>query len=276
MGSTLYDYTKSAEELRQFELREKCSQIAIEYERFNLENDVYKMFREWLLEQAKTGYSATFTSKDLNKLLNVRNIMQPDPVTIEAKDGDYDSCDKFRMLSSGHYCSYKNGYESNYAWYIIWKITRAYNNKNGCIVINAPRNEDGCVKINLDWSKDAQECITYKKWEEKANIEFDTIGYAIGSGVISSVISFIVFEIFAFFIPDEQLSILRFFVLCLMFALYLVFYSRIKKVKISNLTEETAINFHTHCNMIEETRYSRYSIRLDKQRSWIGNSPGWF
>ena len=50
--STILDYTKSAEEIRRFKLKEKCHEIAAEYERFNIENEVYEKFGQWLLEKA--------------------------------------------------------------------------------------------------------------------------------------------------------------------------------------------------------------------------------
>lgn len=133
-GSTLYDYTRSAEELRVFELGETCSKIIHEYEMFNLQNDVYKMFGEWLLNEAKTKYSTVFTREDLIGFLNSRRVVPPDSVTIKAKKEDYDSCEKLRMLSSDCYWNYKNGYESEYAWYTLWKIAKAYNKQNGCVV----------------------------------------------------------------------------------------------------------------------------------------------
>lgn len=276
--STLYDYTKSAEELRQFELREKCSKIAMEYERFNLENDVYKMFGEWLLEQAKTGYSATFTGKILDGFLKGRGVSAPRKVTIKAKESDYDSCERLRVLSGKFYRNHADGYESDYRWYTLWKIAKAYNKQNGCIVVDAPSylTSSGSVAIVLDWSKEAQDCITHEKWAENVNSKFDVIGCALESGVIASVISFVVLVVLALFISDEQFLIPGFFALCLMFVLCPVFYPKIKKVKISSLTDETAIKFYTHCKMIEETRYSRYNIRLDEQRDWAGNCLGWF
>lgn len=87
-GSTLYDYTRSAEELRVFELGETCSKIIHEYEMFNLQNDVYKMFGEWLLNEAKTVYEAVFTEKILNKFLKDKDLTKPGKVYIKAKKSD--------------------------------------------------------------------------------------------------------------------------------------------------------------------------------------------
>lgn len=263
--STLYDYTKSAEELRQFELREKCSKIAMEYERFNLENDVYKMFGEWLLNEAKTKYSVVFTSKDLIGFLNSRRVVAPDSVTIAAKKEDYASCENLRMLSIGYYWSYKSGYDAEYTWYTLWKITKAYNKKNGCIVINAPRHEDGCVKIDLDWSKDAQDCITRERWRKDAKSSFVMLyleGIAgFGGGFILWGGLWLILKTFVPTLCDTFLfgqPYIGTFLIGLSFVLFCEFYLTNRQV------DKCAVDFDAHCKNIQNTRGSTYSIERDR------------
>lgn len=259
-GSTLYDYTRSAEELRVFELGEACSKIIHEYEMFNLQNDVYKMFGEWLLNEAKTGYSAVFTSRELNRFLNIRDAQPPRSVDIKAKKGDYDSCEKLRMLSSNYYWSFKSGYEAEYAWYTLWKIAKAYNKQNGCVVTDAPKHEDGCVKIFLNWSKEAQDCISHEAWKSHAQDTFSA-GFCFGASlVICLVMDLIAFIILAFFIPDEKLMVPGFWLFVGAFVGAAFLYFRIKKIMIDASMDLYSEGFEAHCNKIEETRYSKYNI----------------
>lgn len=260
--STLYDYTKSAEELRQFELGETCSRIIHEYEMFNLQNDVYKMFGEWLLDQAKTGYSAIFTSKILDEFLKGRGVSAPKKVIIKAKESDYDSCERLRVLSGKFYWNYADGYESDYKWYTLWKIAKAYNKQNGCIVVDAPSHltVSGSLAIVLDWSKDAQDCISHEAWKPHAQDTF-SVGFCFtASLVICLVMDLIAMIILVFFIPDEQLLIPGFlgFVGAFVGAAFLYFH--IKKITIASSMELYAEDFEAHCKKIEETRYSRYKI----------------
>lgn len=260
--STLYDYTRSAEELRVFELGETCSRIIHEYEMFNLQNDVYKMFGEWLLNEAKTGYSAVFTSRELSRFLNSRDVQPPRSVDIKAKKGDYDSCEKLRMLSSNYYWSFKGGYEAEYAWYTLWKIAKAYNKQNGCIVVDAPSylTFSGSLAIVLDWSKEAQDCISHEAWKPHAQDTFSAGFCFTASLVICLVMDLIAMIILVFFIPDEQLLIPGFwgFVGAFVGAAFLYFH--IKKIMIASSMELYAEGFEAHCKKIEETRYSRHRI----------------
>lgn len=268
-GSTLYDYTRSAEELRVFELGETCSRIIHEYEMFNLQNDVYKMFGEWLLNEAKTKYSVVFTSKDLIGFLNSRRAGAPDSVTIAAKKEDYDSCENLRMLSSSCYWNYKSGYESGYAWYTLWKITKAYNKKNGCIVMNAPRSEDGCLKIDLDWSKDAQECITREKWRSDAKKEFPFGLCALFGGLVGAILGFLVAAVLAIIHISAWIIFGAYFGFIAFCAVAIGALSRSMFIDLE--IDKLSKDFNNHCERIEETRYSRYSIRLDDQRDWVGH-----
>lgn len=122
-GSTLYDYTRSAEEPRVFELGETCSKIIHEYEMFNLQNDVYKMFGEWLLNEAKTVYEAVFTEKILNKFLKDKDLTKPGKVYIKAKKSDLQSCEKLRELTNSRCWDERwNG----------WPVTRTYHCHREC------------------------------------------------------------------------------------------------------------------------------------------------
>lgn len=258
-GSTLYDYTRSAEELRVFELGETCSRIIHEYEMFNLQNDVYKMFGEWLLNEAKTKYSVVFTSKDLIGFLNSRRVGPPDSVTIKAKKGDYDSCEKLRMLSSNCYWSFKSGYQAEYAWYTLWKIAKAYNKQNGCIVTDAPKHEDGCVKIFLDWSKKAQDCISCEKWRDAAEEgESRFIYLFMGSGIgflLGGLGCMALGEFLG--VSEIVLSILLFAITCVT---GIVYATLVRSCKIDSYIEAFSVYFESHCKKIEEARYSRYEI----------------
>lgn len=265
--STLYDYTKSAEELRQFELREKCSKIAMEYERFNLENDVYKMFGEWLLEQAKTGYSATFTGKILDGFLKGRGVSAPRKVTIKAKESDYDSCERLRVLSGKFYWNHADGYESDYRWYTLWKITKAYNHKNGCVVVDAPSylTSSGSVAIVLDWSKDAQDCITRERWRKDAKSSFVMLyleGIAgFGGGFILWGGLWLILKTFVPTLCDTFLfgqPYIGTFLIGLSFVLFCEFYLTKRQV------DKCAVDFDTHCKNIQNARGGTYSIERDR------------
>lgn len=276
--STLYDYTKSAEELRAFELGETCSRIIHEYEMFNIQNDVYKMFGEWLLEQAKTGYRATFTEKILLGFLKSKRLSNPKSELISASKDDYDQCEKLRELCSSNYTKDPGGFNSDYCLYTLWKIAKTYNCRNGCIVVDAPSRlmANSNWVIALDWSKDAQDCISHEAWKPRAQDTF-SVGFCFAASlVICLVMDLIALIILAFFIPDEQLLIPGFWLFIGGFVNAAFLYFHIKKIMISSSMELYAKGFEAHCKRIEETRYSRYNIRLDEQRDWAGNCLGWF
>lgn len=264
-GSTLYDYTRSAEELRVFELGETCSRVIQEYEMFNLQNDVYKMFGEWLLNEAKTGYEAMFTEKILNKFLKDKDLTKPGKVYIKAKKSDLQSCEKLRELTSSRCWDERwngwGGFETDYAWYTLWKIAKAYNCQNGCVVVDAPSYlmYSGNVAIVLNWSKKAQDCISHDKWRDAAEEgESRFIYLFMGSGIgflLGGLGCMALGEFFG--IGELILSILLFAITCVTGIVYVTL---VRSCKINLYMEMFASDFEAHCKKIEETRYSQYEI----------------
>lgn len=253
--STLYDYTKSAEELRQFELREKCSKIAMEYERFNIQNDVYKMFGEWLLERAKTGYSATFTTCDLLDYLESKGLSCPRSLNIEAEYKDWNGCKQLRMISNGRRFGSSDPFRSDYGIYTLWKIAQAYNCKNGCVVTEIVPG----VKIALNWSKDAQDCITRKKWRERAedNEElFDWLVFGAKIGICFGILLAVGLALFG------VVGVVGFLCVVIGSVLAGVFVSvaLLREHEMTRHMDNYACRFDIHCKSIEEAKQSEYDV----------------
>lgn len=164
--TTFLDYTRSAEELRLFELNKKCREIAHEYEKFNIENGIYERFGELFLIEVKKGYNTTFTSNHLAKIIYDKKIELPKTYLIAAGKEDYEKCQSLRDICVNDTLSL-GSYKSNYAWYTMWKIAKAYNGKHGCVVTATPNRDwrsSEMLKIKMDWSQDAVDCITGEKW----------------------------------------------------------------------------------------------------------------
>lgn len=261
--STLYDYTKSAEELRQFELGETCSRIIHEYERFNLENDVYKMFGKWPLEKAKTGYSAAFSWYDLENLLKSRGLKSPESFSIESDEKNYGACKQFRMISSGRefgrYCLFN----ARYSVYTLWKIAQAYNCKNGCVVTDISCDP----KIYLNWSKDAQDCITHEKWREKAEQGDGVDDWISGMAVVGLIFGSVSSLILAF-LGWMSLVILLCTLLGCVFVFIAIGLIWIRTLVIKGKMDKYAEDFERHCQNIQDAKRSEYDVSRTYSHIW--------
>lgn len=254
--TTFLDYTRSAEELRLFELNEKCREVAHEYEKFNIENGIYERFGELFLIEVKKGYNTTFTSNHLAKIIYDKNIEPPKTYLIAAEEGDYEKCQSLRDICVNDTLSL-GSYKSNYAWYTMWKIAKAYNGKHGCIVTVTPNRDwmsSEMLKIKMDWSQNAIDCITKEKWKEEANkIELGIITMAL-LGIF--IWSFIWFVIYIFFNPANALPIYCIGAIEFAFLNAIPIRNFLISLKIYELSQK----FKKHCENIEETKISEFDI----------------
>lgn len=257
-GSTLYDYTRSAEELRVFELGETCSRIIHEYEMFNLQNDVYKMFGEWLLNEAKTKYSAKFTSFDLLDYIESKELSRPRSFDIEAEYKDRNDCKPFRMLSDGHRFDSSRPFKSDYGRYTLWKIAQAYNCKNGCVVTEI----DPGSKIFLDWSKEAQDCITRERW--RCDADCPLIVLLIAGACAGFLLWCVLWNVLNRFVPALCNTFLVREPRPTMFLTTVIVVLLDKFRNTKHRMNKLAWDFDTHCKNIEDARGSRYSIENDR------------
>lgn len=257
--STMYDYTKSAEELRKFNLNEECHKIAHKYEMFNIEQGVYEEFGKVLLETAKTKYNLEFSSDFLKKYFQDKGIKAPESETFSGKGSDYANCESLREL-----CPYKayqpyNTYRSNYYWYTLWRIAKTYNCKSGCVVTQSPRTGycEEYVFFELDWSKDAVDCITKEKWIEKAEDKSD--GW-IQNGILR-IGCCIAFYFVASVIKGELISAIPFFVGVVI--AYIFSEIVLRKIEVKYRMNELSKRFQKHCDNIQNTKPSKYDVKFD-------------
>lgn len=255
--TTFLDYTRSAEELRMFELNEKCREIAHEYEKFNIENGIYDLFGEWFLSEVKTGYNTTFTSYQLAKIISDKNIEPPKTYLIASKEDDYEKCQSLRDICVNDTLSL-GSYKSNYAWYTMWKITKAYNGKHGCVVTATPNRDwrsSEMLKIKMDWSQDAVNCVTGEKWREEANkSELGVIASAVFGLLIWLAIWLVTILIFYPFAN----ALLIFFAGAIAFSF--IFAVPIRRLSISDELYKLSQKFKKHCENIEKTKISEFDV----------------
>lgn len=263
--STLLEYTKTAEELRLFSLSEKCKEIAREYERFNIENGVYEFFAECLLKKAKTHYGMKFKDMKIEYFLYDKGIEPPAYKEINAEPKDYEKCEFLRKICK------ENDFHPDYYWYTLWEIAKAYNCKNGCVVVKAVGGDmwtNGILYIELDWSQQALDCITKEKWKEEAK-EFT------GGRILWFCLGLIVCLIASFLIVGAALIIMaesgiiekgnvgegRMWIVWLLALMGTTIYcfpirDRYLKKRIDGLSWK----FDEHCEKISKNRCSSYNI----------------
>lgn len=265
LEGTILEYTKSAEELRLFELSEKCHEIAHEYELYNIQNGIYEAFGEWFLEEAKNGYSTTFTSYALSKIIFDKNIEPPKHQIIKTKEGDYEKCQALRDICVNGTRSL-GGYKSNYAWYTLWKIAKAYNGKHGCIVTEPPSHNDyrygDLISFSIDWSQDSVDCITGEKWRSDA--EKEELGI-IASGFFGCLIWIFIWVVWAMAIAitkDRFIGIKTCLIPLVPF--FILFSTAIRNFSIKSSTKKLSVDFVKHCQNIEQTKYSKFDVKNGK------------
>lgn len=266
--STLLEYTKTAEELRLFSLSEKCKEIAREYERFNIKNGVYEFFAECLLKKAKTHYSMKFKDVEIEYFLYDKGIEPPAYKEINAEPKDYENCEFLREICKGY------DFHPDYYWYTLWKIAKAYNCKNGCVVVKSVGGDmwtNGILYIELDWSQQALDCITKNKWRCKSeNCVGNRFVWILLSGFVSFFISAII--VFGVLIAIAEIGVIekenilegRFWivwVLTLMSTWIISFPVRDSSVnyELDYLSQE----FDEHCKKISQNKCSSYNIDRD-------------
>lgn len=262
--STILDYTKSVEELRLFELSEKCREIAREYESYNIRNGIYEAFGEWFLEEAKDSYSTEFSSHDLAQIIRKKDIEPPKVFLVERKYGDYDKCESLREICVNVGITTCRC-ESNYAWYTMWQIAKAYNGKHGCVVTEPPNYDcsyGGMIKISIDWSQDAVDCTTNEKWRMEA--EKEELG-VIASGFFGDLIWLFVWLVLALAIAITQERFIGFKTYLIPFIpIFVLFSTTIRSLSIKSYTKKLSKEYVKHCQNIKETKYSKFNVYAGK------------
>lgn len=261
--STILDYTKSVEEIRLFELSEKCREIAREYESYNIRNGIYEAFGEWFLEEAKDSYSTEFSSHDLAQIIRKKDIEPPKVFLFERKYGDYDKCESLREICVNVGITTCRC-ESNYAWYTMWQIAKAYNGKHGCVVTESPNYDCSCggmIKISIDWNQDAVDCTTGNKWMEEAE---EKIGI-IGSGIVGVFVWMVawVSVLFVIEIPKNISACLATFFIPII-PVFCVFSFPIRSFWVKREINKLSVEFVKHCQNIKETKYSEFNVYAGK------------
>ena len=257
--STILDYTKSVEELRLFELSEKCREIAREYESYNIQNGIYEAFGEWFLEEAKDSYNTTFGSYDLARIIRKKDIEPPEVHSIDHEYGDYKKCKDLRGICIG------GKFESDYTWYTMWQIAKAYNGRHGCVVTEPPHitpSNLSSLSICIDWSQNSIDCITREKWMEEAKEnEGSFLNWGLFGAGLWALIWF-VWLCIVFLSTDEFIGIAKLFVPAIPF--FMVFALPLRKGSIRLEAEELSSDFTKHCQNIKETKYSKFNVYAGK------------
>lgn len=248
--STLLDYTRSAEEICKFKLKEKCHEIASKYEKFNIENRVYEKFGEYLLERAKNSYSLGFDSGDLKKILT--EVEYPEQNKIDAMREDYFWCKELREICPDEWC-FKMCYRSSYEWYTLWRIAKAYNGNYGCVVKISPSEKYNKFWFVLDWSQDANDCISKEKWRSEAKKEIDKFSCLLIGAFTDLLCTLFLFCSFEF----KEI----FFV----WLVSVILLPIIERILIESFVVRKGMNvlskpFQEHCERINQTRYSEFDI----------------
>lgn len=263
-NSTLLDYTKSAEEIRKFKLKEECHKIAAEYEKFNIENRVYEKFGEYLLEKAKNSYSLGFDSGDLRKLLTESEAECPEQKKIDAMREDYFWCEELREICPDEW-SFRMCYRSSYTWYTLWKIAKAYNGNYGCVVRVSPRQKYSEFWFLLDWSQDANDCISKEKWRSEAKLEGIDKFYCWVIGFFADLLCTV------FLFCSFEIKTIFFVWFVSMFLLPIIL-----RILIGNFVVRKRMNilskpFKYHCEKISQTKQSNFNVKCGKECSSNGS-----
>lgn len=256
-NSTLLDYTKSAEEIRKFKLKEECHKIAAEYEKFNIENGVYEKFGEWLLEKAKDRYTVDVDSFELMHMLTKSESECPEQKKINCMREDYFWCKELREICPDEWCS-RMCYRSSYTWYTLWKIAKAYNGKYGCVVRVSPRERYNYFWFALDWSQDANDCISKEKWRSRIENSFMS---KVGFGLWGCMIWFVVWALIAAIasLPNDNFIGMNSLFVTIVPA-FLFFCFPVRNFLVSNRIKSLSEPFKDHCERISQTKDSEFDV----------------
>ena len=261
--STILDYTKSAEEIRRFKLKEKCHEIAAEYERFNIENEVYEKFGQWLLEKAIDRYSVSFSSKDLcNMILASNEVECPESFKINGRLFDYEWCNELREICPND-LDIKSQYKSMYSWYTLWRIVKAYNGKHGCVVTLTPTYKWSEIHFHLNWSQDASDCISKEKWRNEA--DRSKFEYKVLNGMIGLMLGFFL-PVFPFVFFGIQTYLWVWITSIILFPILFIF--PIRNLEIRRKMNKLSKSFQEHCEKINQTRDSEFDVEKGQLKTY--------
>lgn len=266
MEASFYEYTKSAQRIKKFKCEEKCREIAAEYEKFNVENRVYEFFGEKLLEEAKEHYSMIFGDKDILKYLRERGVEPPNNKFFEYEKKIYDESKAVRDVFT--YCFFDNKFQSNYYWYTLCQIVKAYNGKNGCVVTKTPiayKSGNTRLWIEIDWSKEAEEYATKEKFIREAKNENPMWIMAACGGMCGILLSNIILVAFSAMNLDTLIAlkiienwVIFVFFCAIVFAI--VGCTIVRKEEILRKSKKLSKQFDIHCDRIKETRASYFRV----------------
>lgn len=265
--TTFLDYTKSADDVRLFNLKEKCHNIILEYEKHNIENNVYGIFGEWFLKQVPNGFKLDVSEYQITSLLAQNNIDIPSSYKIKGKSEDYEKCAQLRQISTGMRCG---EYETDYVWYTMWQIANAYNCKHGCVVTESPivsSNSYKNITMSFDWSQSATDCITRKRWEKDAKEDTGPLLFYIFLGFVSGFLLFLIYvPIFSIFDLSG-----KYFLLVNAISFIISLYAFVFPIRKSNLKhniKKASADFDKHCERIANYYVSNFDITLKRYLGW--------
>lgn len=265
--TTFLDYMKSADDVRMFSLKEECHNIILEYEKHNIENNVYGIFGEWFLKQVPNGFKLDVSEYQITSLLAQNNIDIPSSYKIKGKSEDYEKCAQLRQISTGMRCG---EYETDYIWYTMWQIANAYNCKHGCVVTESPivssynyRN----ITMSFDWSQSAIDCITRKRWEKDAKRDTGSVFFYTFLGAAFSwcllMIYVVIFSIFD--LSGKTFLIVNFI------SFIVSIYASISLIRKSNLKhniKKASADFDKHCEKIANYYVSNFDVTPKRYMGW--------
>lgn len=269
MEASFYEYTKSAQEIKKFKCEEKCREIAAEYERFNKENGVYEFFGEKLLEEAKENYCMDFSNRDIQNYLEEKRVKEPEGESIVAEKSWYDDSQDIRDVCT---LFYTKNLRANYYWYTLWRIVKAYNGKNGCVITKTPisyNSGNTRLWIEVDWSKKSEEYVTGEKYKREARESWRLLPCAIFGAIVgcfTPVAIWIIMFIIGILCVDNPIEnannwidLKRTIPFCTV-VFCLIFSTILRKVMICQDIEQDSVEFNTHCKNIRETKSSYFDL----------------
>lgn len=265
--TTFLDYTKSADDVRMFSLKEECHNIILEYEKYNLEHNVYGIFGEWFLKQIPNGFKLTVSEYQITSLLAQNNIDIPGSYKIKSKSEDYEKCAQLRQISTGMRCG---EYETDYIWYTMWQIANAYNCKHGCVVTESPtvssynyRN----ITMSFDWSQSSIDCITRKRWEKDAKEYTGSVLLYIFLGAAFGCCLFAVYVVIFALLKLGGKYFLFTNAISFIISLY-AFVFPIRKSNLKHNIKKASADFDRHCERIANYYVSRFDVTPKRYMGW--------
>lgn len=265
--TTFLDYTKSADDVRLFNLKEECHNIILEYEKYNLEHNVYGIFGEWFLKQVPNGFKLEVSEYQITSLLAQNNIDIPSSYKIKGKSEDYEKCAQLRQISIGMRCG---KYETDYIWYTMWQIANAYNCKHGCVVTESPtvssynyRN----ITMSFDWSQSAIDCITRKRWEKDAKKDTGSVFfYTLLCAAFSCFLLIVYMLILVLFDLSGKYFLLA-NVISSIISMY-AFVFPIRNAVMKRNIKKASADFDKHCKRIANYYVSRFDVTPKRYMGW--------